>query len=182
MGLDFYATFEALSIDSKNNLVIKLKAPAEKVHDQLNLLSAIKSDHVVSLSITSAMMSFERQVDSGSGELRKSYHRNGNNKWVEIDNGQTTLDLGNEPSYINQSVKITADVVDDFILSQRADYPNASFDPKHVLNRVAEGYSIDEIASDLGLTPLSLIDALNEARQYFAPYAVAWVDEQNGKN
>lgn len=180
MSLNFYAEISTISIDSKDNVVIKLKTGS--LDKQLDKLNQLKRDSVVHLLVESAMLHFDKKVDVDTGEEQTSYAKNDDGVWTTIDNQQTSLDLGEDEKakMISMPVKITADIVDDFILQQQTKVPyKGVIDPHKVIAEISEGYELDQIASDYAMTTLDLLKDLNQARDYYAPYAAAWVDELN---
>ena len=66
--------------------------------------------------------------------------------------------------------------VDDFIkIATTLQLPeNVTVNVRDVLIRLDEGDSMNEIAADHELSEIALIDQIELARQYFAPYADTW--------
>lgn len=182
MSLNFYSDIDALSIDGKDNLAIKLKTPSVRLQDKLDELNALKSGGSVNILIESAVVTFEEETLVGSDDKRFEYYQNDDGLWVRKENAQTDLELEGVDQYDTHKVEITADVIDQFILSQKVEYlEDKKFNPKEILAKISEGEEIDEISQSMKLATIDLVKKLNKARNYFAPFAAQWMSDKESK-
>lgn len=90
---------------------------------------------------------------------------------------QTSLDIGDGVEEVeNVKVLVSKETIDDFIKTATTlQLPeNVTVNVRDVLIRLDEGDSMNEIAADHELSEIALIDQIELARQYFAPYADTW--------
>lgn len=175
MSLSFYAGIDKFQIDSKDNTNIAIKLPSGGLGHQLDLLRQLKDQQVVHITVESATISYEEDVDVEDETPKVHYFRDVHGKWTSEVAEQTNL-LGDD-GYQRATKQITADVVDRFMQTQNYDY-EGDFQPKQALNMMAEGYDYDDIAKKLKLTAIAMLDELNKARDHFAPFAAAWEEEK----
>lgn len=173
MSLEFYAGIDNFKVDAKGNITITEKLAGSGLLNQLDELQKLKLDGVVRFTIESAVTRYTQKVDAETLEPVEYYERDTAGTWTIVQNEQLSLDVG-EDQVIEREEEITADVVDKFLLTEKYEL-KSDFDPKKVLIRIAEGYTFDEIASELKSESASeLIKKLNEARIEYAGMAKAW--------
>lgn len=179
MSLNFYGEIDSISIDNKENVVVKIKAGTSQLGKSLVELNDLKERADVSILLESAELSFKQQNDIETGESRFTYAPDENGVWQRTEMEQTSLDVGGS-NYQDQKVIISARDVDQFLLAEKIDYPD--FDVKSVLYKVSGGYEFDEIAKSMKMSTIAMLNELNKARDKFAPYAAAWITQVNQKN
>ena len=173
MSLEFYAGIDNFKVDAKGNISITEKLAGSALKNKLDELQKLKADGVVRVTIESAVTRYTEKIDAETLEPVEYYERDIKGVWTTVENEQTSLDVGEEQT-IEREEEITADVVDKFLLTEKYEL-KSDFDPKKVLIRIAEGYTFDEIASELKAESASeLIKKLNEARIEYAGMAKAW--------
>lgn len=183
MSLNFYAAIDSFKNDNKDNTSITLKAGAGDLDNMLDKLRELKGDPVVSITFESATIYFDKEVDGETQQDTTLYKQDDDGIWKSYKNGNTTLDGVGGTDTKRQGV--TADVVDKFLLTQKYEVGDEADDSqlaKSILGKMAEGYSYDEIAEYSGMSASEMLDYLNEKRQKYAPYAVAWIDKLNAEN
>lgn len=179
MSLNFYAAINNFKNDSNDNTSITLRAAGSSLDHSLDKLRELKNDNVVHITIESAQIHYQSETDIETGDSIIVYQKNANGVWQQFKQESSSLDLG-MPSTEKQEKEITADIVDNFLLTQKYEYhPENGFDPKKCLGLFAEGYSYDEVAKEIKSTVTEMLTDLNTARGYFAPYAAAWKQEQD---
>ncbi|WP_298490949.1 DNA primase [uncultured Lactobacillus sp.] len=152
MSLEFYAGIDNFKVDAKGNISITEKLAGSALKNKLDELQKLKADGVVRVTIESAVTRYTEKIDAETLEPVEYYER---------------------------EEEITADVVDKFLLTEKYEL-KSDFDPKKVLIRIAEGYTFDEIASELKAESASeLIKKLNEARIEYAGMAKAWDESKD---
>ncbi len=179
MSLNFYGEIDSISIDNKENVVVKIKAGTSQLGKSLVELNDLKERADVSILLESAELSFNQQSDIETGQSRFTYAPDEDGVWKCSEMEQTSLDVGGS-NYQDQKVIISARDVDQFLLAEKIDYPD--FDVKSVLYKVSEGYEFDEIAKNMKMSTIAMLNELNKARDKFAPYAAAWITQMNQKN
>jgi hypothetical protein len=178
MSLNFYGRIKQY-VDSDKNIVIQVVTD-DLTDKQAMELKHLKAADVINLVAVSADMSYTEPVDVETQASRYEYAPDPNTGvWTCKEVEQTALDLDGQPNYENATKHITANIVDNFMHSQKIEYPD--FNVKQALNMIAEGYDYDDIAKELKITAVALLDDLNKARQYFAPYAATWYAQQQEK-
>lgn len=103
------------------------------------------------------------------------YEQNRNGEWEVIKEEQTNL-MGDD-DIEKRNFMVELDIVDEFIQTANLDYPG-EIHPDDVLNRLEEGSSYDEIAADYEMSADDVEEELNQARNYYAPYAAAWDEKR----
>ncbi|MBC9710849.1 hypothetical protein CU019_1886 [Enterococcus faecium] len=90
---------------------------------------------------------------------------------------RTSLDVGDGVEEVeNVTILVSKETIDEFIKTATTlQLPeNITVNIRDVLIRLAEGDSMSEIAADHELSEIALIDQIELARHYFAPYADSW--------
>lgn len=179
MSLNFYADIDQFKNDNKDNTAITLKVGEGGLDHLLDKLRELKSDPVVSITIESARLHFDKVKDAETGQTMFYYARNDEGMWEEHQTDDTHLELDGVDNTVTTSVTITADIVDRFLMNESYEYkPKSRFKPRKALVMISEGYSFDEVAKAQSFTTTKMIDELNKARDKFAPYAAAWWEIQ----
>lgn len=182
MSLNFYASIDSFKNDNKDNTSITLKTDGTSLDHQLDTLRTLKNDQVVHITFESAQIHYKADVDVETNKPNKVYEKDANGVWQVRQVEYTNLELDGIENTVPVDFEITADVVDSLLLSQKYVYDaEDGFNPLPVLNKMAEGYDFDDIAKELDMSVTEMLDRLNKARQYFAPYAVAWQKEKEAQ-
>lgn len=90
---------------------------------------------------------------------------------------QTSLDIGDGVEEVeNIEFLVSKETVDDFIKTATTlQLPeNVTLNVRDVLIRLEDGDSLNDIAADHELSETALIDQIETARKYFAPFADTW--------
>ncbi|WP_261809539.1 DNA primase [Levilactobacillus humaensis] len=174
MSLNFYAEIDSFKNDSKDNTSITLKAQGGSLDHSLDKLRELKNDSVVRIVVESAKVHYFETTDVETGASLVEYDQDEEGVWQAVTS-DSTLDLDGVDTTVENQKDVTADVVDTFLLTQKYPLdPKAKFKPAQPLAMIAEGYGMDEVADKMKLTTSDLIVKLNQSREEFAPYAVAW--------
>lgn len=178
MSLEFYAGIDNFKVDAKGNISITEKLAGSALRNKLDELQKLKSDGVVRVTLESAVTRYTEKLDAETLEPIEYYERDTQGAWITVENEQTALDVG-EGQTIEREEEITADIVDKFLLIEKYEL-KSDFDPKKALIRIVEGYTFDEIASELKFeSTTELIEKLNEARIEYAGMAKAWYESKD---
>lgn len=103
------------------------------------------------------------------------YEQNTSGEWEVIREEQTNL-MG-EDDIEKRNFLVELDIVDEFIKTARIDYPG-EINHDDVLERIETGESLDDIALDYEMIVEDLEAELDQARNYYAPYAAAWDEKR----
>lgn len=171
MSLNTYGDIKSYTDGEKD---ITFKVSVENLSDkQIVELKHLRDENVVQFVIQSATLIFKDEANIETNESKYHYYANREGIWVKEEIEQTQLEIDGQPNYDVVDRKVTANVVDDFIIREKIVYEE-DFDVKRALYLMSEGYEYDAIADMLKMTTVEMMSALNEARQYFAPFAAAW--------
>lgn len=174
MSLNIYGSFGKASVDGLN-VTIPLKAElSKKQREELLDLQELPIFHLVA---EPANVKYEEESTIEDQQTRYHYFQDDKGVWQREEIEQTNLPLDGVPNYEKKSKTITADVVDDFLMSQKFEY-DGDFDAKKALVKIADGYDYDEIAKELKTTTTGMLNELSKIRLYFAPFAAAWQEQK----
>lgn len=174
MSLNFYGRIKEYKNGDKNITITILTG--NLTDSQLIALNTLKDDDVVNFVAEDATLKYTEDVDIETGDAKYQYYTDIDGVWKRKEIEQTGLDLDGQPNYEERSREITADVVDDFILSNKIEYD--AFDIVKVLSGIVEGYTFDDLAKERNISVTELVSKINEARDYFAPFAMAWQESK----
>lgn len=93
-----------------------------------------------------------------------------------VQQEQTQLDVDGKGNVdiIQKSFQVDKQVIDDYILNAGSIQFPGEVNPREVLQRLAQGVSMGEIAEKLEFSESALINELEHARRKLAPFADAW--------
>ncbi|MFN6684604.1 hypothetical protein ACK4CS_00070 [Enterococcus gallinarum] len=90
---------------------------------------------------------------------------------------QTSLDVGDNVEEVeNVEIQVSKDTIDEFIKKAVSlELPDEiTINPRDVLVQLDQGERINDVAADWEMSETALIDQIELARQYFAPFADSW--------
>lgn len=90
---------------------------------------------------------------------------------------QTSLDVGDGVEEVEiVEIQVSKDTIDEFIKKAVSlELPDEiTINPRDVLIQLEQGEKINDVAADWEMSETSLIDQIELARQYFAPFADSW--------
>lgn len=90
---------------------------------------------------------------------------------------QTSLEIGDNVEEVeNVTVLVSKETIDEFIKKATTlELPeNVTVNVRDALIRLSDGDSLNDIAADHELSETALIDQIETARKYFAPFADTW--------
>jgi hypothetical protein len=170
MSLNFYGRIREWKDGTKN---ISISITTDSLSDkQVIALKKLKAAGVVNLVAEDATLTFSEPVDIETGKPLWRYYMT-NDGWKREKEEQTALELDGENNYRDAEAQITTDVIDKFIMTQDFEYKN-KVRVKHFLNKLQDGLTFEDIAKDDNTTVVAVIQQLQKAREYVAPFAAAW--------
>ncbi|MCI5684550.1 MULTISPECIES: hypothetical protein [Enterococcus] len=90
---------------------------------------------------------------------------------------QTSLDVGDGVEEVEVvEIQVSKDTIDEFIKKAVSlELPDEiTINPRDVLIQLEQGEKINDVAADWEMSETALIDQIEFARQYFAPFADTW--------
>lgn len=95
---------------------------------------------------------------------------------------QLSLELEtNSDDIENRFFVVEKDVIDEFIInSPKLEFPG-NINPRSALQQLENGATFTELADHFEMSETAVINELEKAREYYAPYAAAW-DEKRQKD
>lgn len=90
---------------------------------------------------------------------------------------QTSLDVGDGMEEVEVvEIQVSKDTIDEFIKKAVSlELPDEiTINPRDVLIQLEQGEKINDVAADWEMSETALIDQIEFARQYFAPFADTW--------
>lgn len=131
----------------------------------------------VSVTIQPETVEFSLPVNKQTKQPNIKYIVN-NDGTVEVSKEeQTSLDVGDGVEEVeNQTIQISKDLVDEFITKATSlSLPeDITINPRDVITRINDGEDLGEIAESYEMSDTALINQIEAARQYFAPFANEW--------
>lgn len=131
----------------------------------------------VSVMIQPETVEFSLPVNKQTKQPNIKYIVN-NDGTVEVSKEeQTSLDVGDGVEEVeNQTIQISKDLVDEFITKATSlSLPeDITINPRDVITRINDGEDLGEIAESYEMSDTALINQIEAARQYFAPFANEW--------
>lgn len=102
-------------------------------------------------------------------------------EFVIEPNGNTRVDLMQQGSLLEEGAQIKKvkrrvqrDLVDEFIMTATSLIFPGEINPRDVISRLQQGEDFSDISYDYGISDASLMDELEKARTYYAPFADYW--------
>lgn len=102
-------------------------------------------------------------------------------EFVIEPNGKTHVDLMQQGSLLDEENqvkklkrRVKRDLIDEFILAATSLVFPGEINPRDVISRLQQGEDFSDISYDYGMTDASLMEEIERARKYYAPYADYW--------
>lgn len=130
----------------------------------------------VNVVIQPSVISYRIPYDKENGNPYFEYVVGSNGEVEEVRKEQTSFEeFGNNTAYKDYIVEM--DDVDEFIRVTPSITmpPNVELNPRTILEYLDDGMDYEEIAEEMETKEANVINDLEKSRQYFAPYAAAWV-------
>ncbi|WP_430606098.1 hypothetical protein [Enterococcus sp. DIV0180] len=172
--VEFRPTLKSMNV-ANDKVKIVLEIPKDKIVNNLGSLAMLEGGKITA-SFRPETIPYTIPYDKTNNTPTIRYEESTDGEWEVIKEEQTNL-MG-EDDIEKRNFIVELDVVDEFIKTVQLDYPG-EINPDDVLNRLAQGSSIDEIAADYEMFADDVEEELNRARSYYAPYAAAWDEKRN---
>jgi len=130
----------------------------------------------VNVVIQPSVISYSIPYDSVNDTPYFKYMVNGDGIVIEVKEEQTSIEgIDNK---VFKDFIVEMDDVDTFIkeASSITMPSNIELNPRTILEYLDDGMNYEEIAEEMESKESTVVNDLDKARQYFAPYAAAWVE------
>lgn len=163
---------EVKTTNGKTRLILEIdKHLLKGCMEDLSMLEGGK----ITASFRPETISYSVPYDKTTNTPTLRYEQNTSGEWEVIREEQTNL-MG-EDDIEKRNFLVELDIVDEFIKTAILDYPG-EINPDDVLERIETGESLDDIALDYEMIVEDLEAELDQARNYYAPYAAAWNEKR----
>ncbi|EOS7945295.1 hypothetical protein D3I13_RS10370 [Enterococcus hirae] len=174
--VNFRPKVKSINIANEELTKITLEVKNNSLDGKLDELRKF-SNKVVTVIISEETISYTLPINKQTKKPNIEYVVNSDGTIEMLKEEQTSLDIGDGVEEVeNIEFLVSKETVDDFIKTATTlQLPeNVTVNIRDVLIRLDEGDSMNEIAADHELSETALIDQIELARQYFAPYADSW--------
>ncbi|HFJ5144205.1 TPA: hypothetical protein ACGUXD_001045 [Enterococcus faecium] len=174
--VNFRPKVKSINIANEELTKITLEVKNNSLDGKLDELRKF-SNKVVTVIISEETIEYTVPVNKQTKKPNIEYVVNSDGTIEMLKEEQTSLDVGDGVEEVeNVKILVSKETIDEFIKTATTlQLPeNVTVNIRDVLIRLAEGDSMNEIAADHELSETALIDQIELARQYFAPYADSW--------
>lgn len=180
MSLEFNAMVRDKGLGNDNKKKILLEVPISELKGKVEELTQL-TNQAVTIQIIPQYYSYTVPFDRSTNKPTQKYVVNNDGTIDFIKEEQTQLELDGDGNIDveDRSYSVTKEIVDEFIIKAKSlEFPGA-INPRDVLTRHDRDESLSEIAETYEMSEISLINELEKAREYYAPYAAAWDEKRN---
>ncbi|EOH55924.1 hypothetical protein UA3_01107 [Enterococcus faecium EnGen0263] len=174
--VNFRPKVKSINIANEELTKITLEVKNNSLDGKLDELRKF-SNKVVTVIISEETIGYTVPINKQTKKPNIEYVVNSDGTIEMLKEEQTSLDIGDGVEEVeNIEFLVSKEIVDVFIKkAPTLQLPeNVTVNIRDILIRLAEGDSMSEIAADHELSETALIDQIELARQYFAPYADSW--------
>ncbi|WP_270790236.1 hypothetical protein [Enterococcus diestrammenae] len=177
MTLEFKPTIKSINIANEDLTKITLEIKNNSLDGKYDDLRKLSGKTVV-ISILPDSYSYTQQIDRSTNTPVTEWIVNQDGTTEIRKTEQTQLDVDGQGNIdIQETVrKVDKDLVDEYIMAANTlELPgNVNINPRDVIDRLQCGEDIGEIADSYEMSDSALLNDLEKARQYFAPFADFW--------
>ncbi len=180
MTLEFNATLRDKGLGNDDKKKILLEVPVSELKGKVEELTSF-ANKTVTIQVIPQYYSYSIPFDKSTNAPTQEYIVNNDGTIELIKQEQTQLEVdGNGNIDIeNRPFEVTKEIVDEFIRAAKSlEFPG-EINPRDVLIRSEQGETFTEIAESYEMSELSVVNELERAREYYAPYAAAWDKKRN---
>ncbi|MDT2737646.1 hypothetical protein P7H00_11040 [Enterococcus pseudoavium] len=180
MTLEFNATLRDKGLGNDDKKKILLEVPVSELKGKVEELTSF-ANKTVTIQVVPQYYTYSIPFDKSTNAPTQEYVVNNDGTIEFAEKEQTQLDVDEQGNIDieDRPFEVTKEIVDEFIRAARSlEFPGA-INPRDVLSRSEDGEAFEEIAVDYEMSELSLINELEKARSYYAPYAAAWDKKRN---
>lgn len=173
--VEFRPTIKAVKMNKggKQEIVLSIEnGSLDGKFESINQLIGESVNVVIQPSVIGYRIPYD--VENDTPYLK--YVVDGSGVVVEVKEEQLAIDGINNKSYKDFIVEM--DDVDTFIKEASSFImpANVELNPRTILEYLDDGMNYEQIAEEMETKETAVVNDLDKARQYFAPYAAAWVE------
>lgn len=177
MTLEFKPTIKSINIANEDLTKITLEIKNNSLDGKYDDLRKLSGKTVV-ISILPDSYSYTQQIDRSTNTPVTEWIVNQDGTTEIRKTEQTQLDVDGKGNIDIQDTvkKVDKDLVDEYIMAAKTlELPgNVNINPRDVISRLQDGEDLGDIADDYEMSDSALLNDLEKARQYFAPFADFW--------
>ncbi|MFQ7605751.1 MAG: hypothetical protein ACLRHZ_06985 [Enterococcus avium] len=180
MSLESNATLRDKGQGNDDKKKILLEVPIRDLKGKVEELADLTNKEVV-IRVVPQFYSYSVPFDKSTNAPTMEYIVNNDGTIDLVKSEQTQLDVDTQGNIDieDREFIVTKEIIDEFIRAAKSlEFPG-EINPRDVLLRNEAGESFEEIAASYSLSELSVINELEKARAYYAPYAAAWDKKRN---
>lgn len=180
MSLEFRPTIKSINIANEDLTKITLEVKNGSLdgkYDDLRLFSG----KTVNITIVPESYSYQIPFDRSTNSPTQEYivNNDGTIDFVQKEQTQLEVDEQGNIDIENRPFTVTKEIIDEFIISAKSlEFPGL-INPRDALVRSQNGESFEALAEDYEMSEYAVINELEKAREYYAPYAAAWDKKRN---
>ncbi|OTN76749.1 hypothetical protein A5886_001828 [Enterococcus sp. 8G7_MSG3316] len=180
MSLEFRPTIKSINIASEDLTKITLEVKNGSLNGKYDALRAF-SGKTVNITIVPEYYRYSIPFDKSTNAPTQEYVVNNDGTIDFVQKEQTQLEVDDQGNIDieNRPFEVTKEIVDEFIRAAKSlEFPG-NINPRSLLIRIEDGEAIEEIAEDYEMSAITVLNELEKAREYYAPYAAAWDKKRN---
>ena len=180
MTLEFNETVRDKGLGNDDKKKILLEVPISELKGKVEELTQL-TNKAVTIQIIPQYYRYTVPFDKSTNAPTQEYvvNNDGTIDFVEKEQTQLEVDEQGNIDIENRPFEVTKEIVDEFIRAAKSlEFPG-NINPRSVLIRIEDGEPIEEIAKDYEMSALTVLNELEKAREYYAPYAAAWDKKRN---
>lgn len=180
MTLEFNATVRDKGLGNDDKKKILLEVPISELKGKVEELTQL-TNKAVTIQIIPQYYRYTVPFDKSTNAPTQEYVVNNDGTIDFVKKEQTQLDVDDQGNIDieDRPFEVTKEIVDEFIRAAKSlDFPG-NINPRSVLIRIEDGEPIEEIAQDYEMSEITVLNELEKAREYYAPYAAAWDKKRN---
>ncbi|MCD1023491.1 hypothetical protein [Enterococcus sp. SMC-9] len=182
MSLEFKPTIKSINIANEDLTKITLEIKNNSLDGKLDDLRKLSGKTVV-VSILPDSYSYTQQIDRSTNLPVTEWIVNPDGTAEIKTTEQTQLDVDGKGNIDIQEVrkKVDKELVDEYIMAAKILQlpPNIIINPRDVIERLQDGEDLGEIADSYEMSDSALLNDIEKARQYFAPFADFWDEHRD---
>lgn len=173
--VEFRPTIKAVKMNKGGKQEIVLSIENGSLDGKFESINQLIGE-AVNVVIQPSVIGYRIPYDIENDAPYLKYVVNGEGVVMEIKEEQLAIDGVNNTSYKDYIVEM--DDVDNFIKEAPSLTlpPNIELNPRTILEYLDDTMTYEEIAEEMETKEVNVVNDLDKARQYFAPYAAAWAE------
>lgn len=180
MTLEFNATVRDKGLGNDDKKKILLEVPIGELKGKVEELTQL-TNKAVTIQIIPQYYRYTVPFDRSTNAPTQEYVVNSDGTIDFVEKEQTQLEVDDQGNIDieDRPFEVTKEIVDEFIRAAKSlEFPG-NINPRSVLIRIEDGEQIEEIAEDYEMSAITVLNELEKAREYYAPYAAAWDKKRN---